>query len=60
MCPQVGENCVKDTKEEDPLGGAPSLLFTKYVGSRIVFMVLELFTILLLATFARMKMHNLL
>ena len=52
---------MKDTKEEeDPLGEAPSLLFTKYVGGRIVFMVLELFAILLLATFARMKMHNLL
>ena len=44
---------------EYPLVGASSLLFTKALRGRILFIVLELFT-LLLAIFASMKMHNLL
>ena len=36
-------NCPKTIVADYPLGGAPSLVFTKSVGGRIVFMVLELF-----------------
>ena len=36
-------NCPKTIVADYPLDGAPSLVFTKYVCGRIVFMVLELF-----------------